>query len=144
MKKYKLTRVLSWLQESRSEKKDLIPVPSNLMIDVLKIVGDNVSFKEDLKKGLINRTFLYQRILINKEFAYALPEKYWWEQYQFVQDKIIYFNNISFHFLDGEVSQKEKKEVEYHLLQLSYLSEELKERLGKSKYWMNQLAHLLG
>lgn len=149
MKIEDLVKVLNWLKANNADKEHgVIKIPQELHEIVLFIVGENKGFKEELKTKKITKDFLYQRILINKEFSYKLPEPFWWEQYKFVQNQIIYFNNIKHKEIDKSVpiseQNMEKKKADYHLEYLSNLSEHLHNQMKTSSEWMNNLTYLLG
>lgn len=149
MKTENVVKVLEWLKENNAHMEHgVIDIPKSLQKIILEIVGENKGFTEEVRTKKIPKDFLYQRILINKEFAYTLPESYWWEQYQFVQNKVIYFNNIKHRSIDKMVplseQMMEKKEAEFHLEYLNKLSDHLQNQMKNSENWMNQLTYLLG
>ena len=144
-----VVRVLDWLKEKDAHKESgSIAIPTNIYSDVLLIVGENKVFKEELKLKRIDKNLLYQRILINKEFAFTLPELYWWEQYQLVQDRVFYFESIKHRPLDPTLPDNEqyteKKDAEAKLEYLAKLSDHLKEQMKGSSFWLNHLTYLLG
>lgn len=145
MKIRNLEPVLKWLRAEKEKNREKSTIPEALFFEIEKIIGKNASFKEDYKKGLININYLYQRILLNKDFARFVPEEFWSEQIWLIEEKMVILNNVAYENQNKEdkVSKKERKEVEYNILQLNYLREELREKLKDSNILLNKLTYLL-
>lgn len=149
MKTENLTLILDWLKNNNAHSEGgIIPIPKKIRSDVIEIVGVNESFKDELLKNRIPKNFLYQRIMINKEFAFNLDEKFWWEQFQLVQRQKIYFNNIKQKELDPDepaaIQIQDKAKASEKIEYLEDLAASLELKMKKSDLWMNHLTYLLG
>src|SRR5690606_7314132 len=89
MKTTRLSKILYWLKENKAHQEHgVISIPTALKEDIIELVGDNEIFKELLIKNQVHKNFLYQRIMINQEFAYNLAEEFWFEQFHLIQTQI--------------------------------------------------------
>lgn len=149
MKTERLTRILHWLREQRAHlEHGVINIPVCLKEDVIELVGDNEIFKELLIKNQVQKNFLYQRIMINREFAYDLAEEFWNEQFYLIQEQVNYFNYIKHKDIDpndsADLQIAEKIEALRKLDYLNEISAFLRARMKDSKILMNELTYLLG
>lgn len=145
----RLTAILDWLKFNKAhEELGLITIPIAFREDIIEMVGDLREFKKELDRNQIPKSFLYQRILLNREFAFQLEEKFWWEQFHLVQARKMYFNNIRNKEHDPMESTdfqiKEKLKAIDMLEYLDDLQNHLDKKMKDSPIMMNNLTYLLG
>lgn len=145
----RLTLILDWLKDHQADREiGLITIPVKFREDIIEMVGANGEFKKELNRNQIHKSFLYQRILLNREFAFSLEEKFWWEQFHLIQARKIYFNDIRHKDLDPmDSTDFQIREKIKALDMLDYLKElelHLERKMEQSGIMMNQLSYLLG
>jgi hypothetical protein len=149
MKTENLTLLLNWLKENQAHKQEgLISIPVKFRELIIEVVGSNEIFKEELERNKISTSLLYNRILINREFAFNVAEEFWAEQFQLVQNQKIYFNNIKGRSIDPtestDIQINEKIEAYKRLEYLDELTFHIESKMKYSSLWMNHLTYLLG
>lgn len=145
----RLTAILDWLKQHKAhEEVGLLNIPVLLREDIIEMVGDLREFKKELDRNQIPKSFLYQRILLNREFAFQLEEKFWWEQFHLVQARKMYFNDIRYKDFDPmESTDFQVREKVKALDMLEYLQElqnHLDKKMKDSGIMMNHLTYLFG
>lgn len=149
MKTESLTLLLNWLKENQAHKQEgLISIPVKFRELIIEVVGSNEIFKEELERNKISTSLLYNRILINREFAFNIAEEFWAEQFQLAQNQKIYFNNIKGRSIDPtestDIQINEKIEAYKRLEYLDELTLHIESKMKYSSLWMNHLTYLLG
>ncbi len=145
--KNEMLNLLKWLKENKAdEEQGFLKIPKKFIFIIEEIVGDNRTIY--LGFDLIQKNYLYQRILINKQYAFSLPEKYWHEQFYLIRETEKTYHKVMNEITEsGFLTKSENNEIQQYKKQLEYLKElesHLKEKMANSDLSENKLCYLLG